>query len=402
MKNKISIIMFILFIVLQFSSCKDEITKPAETYSGIVTIKCTQQNTLNFECTVPVPAEITIFQTDDKGVQNQVYTGRAGSDGILKYNFSFPICDNKFTVQAVYNNITKNIPACFVCGDTLLQFCFEVEPPPDFCCDGLPADTTVNLEFFNEVLNNKLNQFQPTGSAEYLREISLFTNSCPDNIMQVTINQNVESPFSIKTSFPKIVNNRITLNPGQTLYFQFAVSTNTIGTFEDNLTFSVNCDNITSNWTVNLKAEVVAQECDCPNLTNDIFTYTYDEKYIEVGESSELLTFEVFRNLNKDASCQMRIDSIRALQNNIPLYIDSLKYWDFFNSSPNVGQSIATNSSFNLGVYFKPTKYGENIDTLGVWLTLTNGNICFFKVILKGYGCNGSCPDITIDGRTFS
>ncbi len=392
---RMSIVWAVLCVgVLAMSGCKDEVV-PAEgqTLMRTLTIEAREFNTQTGAYDAPAAgARISVFEV--KGGVDEVLLAElvADADGIARYAGRFPSAGLNVRVVGEFKNQRQytSPPVFLFCENQTAALNFENVPVPDICCP--PPDSDVLVEFFDEQYDTKLIQNTPLGVAEYYQTRTLFRNACSDTPITVEIPP-VPAPFRIvrMESGTTVTGSRVTVQPGDRLVVQCAVSTKNTGDFEEEVDFGLVCsDGSRGRVRVTLKAQVIELPCDCGR----------DSLRVIVPESTPV-PVGVVRTYNP-------INLFTVPLNCGPVSVETVtpagpsRTWKL--QLPNLPVTIQPGATFDIGAEFAPYRADSTTLDFTYAYRLADGTLCTKRARLEGRACHDMCPLLmdTVSQRQFS
>ncbi|MDH7516637.1 MAG: hypothetical protein QHI48_12285, partial [Bacteroidota bacterium] len=328
-------------------------------------------------------AEITVYEVTKDG-NVELARLRTDDEGVAVFRRVFPAAGANLSVVGVFNRERQysDPPVFLFCGDATITLRFRGTWP--VCC---PNDTTLVFRFLDERENPSLITMRPAGVAEYTLARTLFVVDCPNpaDELVVTVPDPVPQPFRIREIR---VNDRLVTGPtlrvrnGEAFSVLFAVSTREIGSFDESITFLVQCPGqpVPSRVTVRLLADVVAFTCTCPQDT--ILTIEPGLDAVETGTSRTYPPRTIYTN---PIECRvLTVDSIVSH--------DVFRSWDVLQPLP--GTEVQAGSDLRITTRFRPFQAGPAVDTFSVHFHLADGTPCRQRIVLVGRGCRAMCPII--------
>ncbi len=336
--------------------------------------------------TTPVRgAEVNIFQADNANINPlQAYTN---SQGAASFRFKVPVTGQNFNISAIYNNRAQNKSSVLLCKDTTLIFVFDTTNTISFSCNNLGKNE--DLVFTDDFGNTDLKLNTPANIFRYEKCTAGLYNSGTQDIT-LTLPK-VNPPFKLESVLidglpPTVQNNKVVIQPGQTLTLCFSVSTKETGAFTQELNLQMTCeDGQQGNYNLTLNATVVPPTCDCDEYSN--FSLITLSERVPSGKSKEIKQV-VFTN---NSPCDVEISFLN---------FDGNDGWEILN--PQFPVTVKSGNSLEISAKFTPPSANQHSDTLNLEVRpIGTDNVCNLDVYLEGEGCAGGCPLFSTDGFYF-
>jgi hypothetical protein len=381
--KEIVIVILSLFLILP--ACM-ETTSPSNDNERELTVMVYSAMAGIAGSTTPVrSAKVRVFLSDNGAINSlQAYTN---SQGAAIFRLKVPLVGNNYNIITTYNNSTQSKNSTLICSDTTLIFIFDSTQVAELTCDELNRNET--LVFVDDNGNDELKLNTPANVRRYDRCAAGLYNAGNEDIT-LTVPA-VHNPFRLESilidgSPAIIVNNKVTIKPGETLTLCFSVSTTETGKFTEELSIPLLCSEGQEGiYNLLLVAVVVPPTCDC-----DEFGSSYNlvlSNRVEVGNKKTTKKV-VYTN---NAPCDVVINRISFNGNS---------GWRII--SPNFPVTVSTGKSLEITAEFMAISSGTHRDTLSLEIRPEGtDNICPFDIYLEGEGCTTSCPFISLDGVNF-
>jgi len=319
-------------------------------------------------------------------------SGTTGNEGSIVLRLeNVPVVGRNVIVSASRGGQQQRVQA-LVCNDTTVTLLFSNQSPAVSNCARLDGLDSLRFRTENIPVSDSLIQYEPSGTAEYVRCWS-FVNSGNDTItLPITAQIRNSTPFRLSAisingrSFAAQLDTAH-IPPSGTMSLCFAVSTANAGSFGAELPLGMFCRSGERGvFRLRLRALVVAKSCECQSSETSVTT----AERVAVGASQDVSNVVAYVN---QLSCPVSVNVIGIrTQQGLPSSVSP--EWSLLEPDARAFPlQVAAGGRLTVRLRFAP----RGLVSQGERLLLeirpqTAQQVCTVAVRLHGVVCRNDCP----------